>query len=82
MATATSVPPDEVAPGTVSGMAECVIKLIDGDIITVEGELQHVIDELHKVASRREHIFANLRDEAGEAIAVRPEAVVYVRPVS
>jgi len=71
-----------MSPSTVSGMAVCAIKLVDGEVINVGGELQQVIDELHKVASRREHIFANLRDEDGEAIAVRPEAVVYVRPVS
>ena len=41
-----------------------------------------MIDELHKVGSRREHSFALLRDTSGEAIAVRPETVVHVRPVS
>ena len=39
-------------------------------------------DELHKVASRRESSFALLRDASGDAIAVRPEAVLHVRPGS
>ena len=61
-------------------MPVCSITFIDGSTVDVEGELQTVIDELHKVASRREHSFAILRDASGEAIAVRPEAVVHVRP--
>jgi len=60
-------------------MAVCSITFIDGSAVDVEGELQAVIDELHKVASRREHSFALLRDPSGEVIAVRPEAVVHVR---
>ena len=63
-------------------MAVCSITFVDGNSIDVEGELQAVIDELHKVGSRREHSFALLRDTSGEAIAVRPETVVHVRPVS
>ena len=63
-------------------MAVCSITLIDGSTVDVEGELQAVINELHKVASRREFSFALLRDASGDAIAVRPEAVVHVRPGS
>ena len=61
-------------------MSVCSITFIDGNTMEVEGELEAVIDELHKVATRREHSFAILRDASGEAIAVRPEAVVHVRP--
>jgi hypothetical protein len=61
-------------------MPVCAITFIDGNTMEVEGELEAVIEELHKVASRREHSFAILRDASGEAIAVRPEAVVHVRP--
>ena len=61
-------------------MPVCSITFIDGNTVDVEGELEAVIDELHKVASRREHSFAILRDASGGAIAVRPEAVVHVRP--
>ncbi|HWT25940.1 MAG TPA: hypothetical protein VN213_20710 [Solirubrobacteraceae bacterium] len=56
------------------------ITFIDGNTVDVEGELEAVIDELHKVASRREHSFAILRDASGEAIAVHPQAVAHVRP--
>jgi hypothetical protein len=58
------------------------ITLTHGDAVDVEGELQAVIDKLHEVASRREHSFAVLVDASGTAIAVRPEAVAYVRPLS
>ena len=61
-------------------MSICSITFIDGNTMDVEGELEAVIDELHKVASRREYSFALLRDATGETIAVRPEAVVHVRP--
>ena len=63
-------------------MAVCSITFIDGNTADVEGELQAVIDELHKVATRREHSFALLRDASGHTIAVRPEAVIHVRPAS
>ncbi|MDP9134663.1 MAG: hypothetical protein M3N56_07530 [Actinomycetota bacterium] len=63
-------------------MAACTITFIDGNTADVEGELQAVIDELHKVGSRREHSFALLRDTSGDTIAVRPEAVVHIRPAS
>jgi hypothetical protein len=46
----------------------------------VRGDLQSVVDELHKVFTRREHTFAILHDLNGTRVAVRPEAVVYVRP--
>jgi hypothetical protein len=62
-------------------MPACSITFLDGHTVDVEGELQAVIDELHKVATRREHSFAILRDASGEAIAVRPETVIHVRPV-
>jgi hypothetical protein len=61
-------------------MAVCSITFLDGNTVDVEGELQAVIDELHKVATRREHSFALLRDASGDTIAVRPEAVLHVRP--
>ena len=63
-------------------MAVCSIMFIDGNAIDVEGELQAVIDELHKVGTRREHSFALFRERSGEAIALRPETVVHVRPAS
>ncbi len=63
-------------------MAASSITFIDGQTLEVEGDLQAVIDELHKVATRREHSFAVLRDADGRAVAVRPEAVVHVRPVT
>lgn len=64
------------------GMATCSITFRDGGSLQVEGELQTVIDALHEVASRRVHSFAVLRDTGGEAVAVRPEAVMHVRPMS
>jgi hypothetical protein len=63
-------------------MAACSITFIDGGSLEVEGELQAVIDALHEVASRRVHSFAVLRDTGGQGVAVRPEAVLHVRPVS
>ena len=62
-------------------MAVCSITFLDGEAVDVEGEVQAVIDELHKVATRREHSFAVLRDASGKVIAVRPETVVHVRPL-
>lgn len=61
-------------------MAVSSITFVDGNSVDVEGELQAVMDELHKVASRREHSFAMLRDTSGKPIAVRPEVVVHIRP--
>ena len=46
----------------------------------MQGDLQAVVDELHKVFTRREHTFAVLNDLSGTPVAVRPEAVLYVRP--
>ena len=46
----------------------------------MDGELETVVEDLHKVFTRREHTFAILRDLAGSPVAVRPEAVLHVRP--
>lgn len=62
-------------------MAPCSIAFTDGSSLEVEGELQAVIDKLHEVASRRVHSFAVLQDTDGRAVAVRPDAVLHVRPV-
>jgi len=62
-------------------MAVCSITFLDGTSVDIDGELQAVTDELHRVASRREHSFAFLRDTGGKPIAVRPEVVVHIRPV-
>jgi hypothetical protein len=61
-------------------MAACRITCVDGGTIDVQGELQAVVDELHKVFTRREHTFAVLNDLSGAPVAVRPEAVLHVRP--
>ena len=61
-------------------MAVCSIAFIDGGTLEVQGELEAVIDKLHEVASRREHSFAVMRDADGQVVAVRPEAVLRVRP--
>jgi hypothetical protein len=61
-------------------MAECRITCLDGGTIDVQGELQAIVDELHKVFTRREHTFAVLNDLSGKPVAVRPEAVLHVRP--
>jgi hypothetical protein len=61
-------------------MAACRITCVDGGTIEVQGELQAVVDELHKVFTRREHTFAVLNDLSGTPVAVRPEAVLHVRP--
>jgi hypothetical protein len=63
-------------------MTACSLTFIDGGSLEVEGELQAVIDKLHEIASRREHSFAVLQDPSGQAVAVRPEAVLHVRPVT
>jgi hypothetical protein len=62
-------------------MAACRITCVDGGTIDVQGELQAVVDELHKVFTRREHTFAVLNDLSGSPVAVRPEAVLHVRPL-
>lgn len=46
----------------------------------MQGDLQAVVDELHKVFTRREHTFAVLNDLSGTPVALRPEAVLHVRP--
>ena len=61
-------------------MAASRITCVDGGTIDVQGELQAVVDELHKVFTRREHTFAVLTDLSGTPVAVRPEAVLHVRP--
>jgi hypothetical protein len=61
-------------------MAACRITCVDGGTLDVAGELQEVVDELHKVFTRREHTFAILHDLSGTPVAVRPEAVLHVRP--
>jgi hypothetical protein len=61
-------------------MAVCRITCADGGTIDVQGDLQAVVDELHKVFTRREHTFAVLNDLSGTPVAVRPEAVLHVRP--
>ena len=66
--------------GSVSPMAACRITCVDGGTIDVRGELEEVVDELHKVFTRREHTFAILHDLSGTPVAVRPEAVLHVRP--
>jgi hypothetical protein len=63
-------------------MAACTITFNDGQSLDVEGELQAVIDKLHEVASRRVHSFAVLQGEDGRPVAVRPDAVLHVRPVT
>jgi hypothetical protein len=62
-------------------MPACRITCVDGGTIDVDGELRGVVDELHKVFTRREHTFAMLNDLGGTPVAVRPEAVLHVRPV-
>ena len=61
-------------------MAACRVTCIDGGTIDVRGELQAVVEELHKVFTRREHTFAVLQDLSGTPVAVRPEAVLHIRP--
>jgi hypothetical protein len=61
-------------------MPACRITCVDGGTIDVCGELEEVVEELHKVFTRREHTFAILQEVAGTPVAVRPEAVLRVRP--
>lgn len=63
-------------------MAACSITFTDGRSLDVEGELEAVIDKLHEVATRRVHTFAVMRGADGRPVAVRPEAVLHVRPVT
>ena len=61
-------------------MATCRVTCVDGGTIDVDGELESVTEELHKVFTRREHTFAILQDLGGAPVAIRPEAVLHVRP--
>lgn len=61
-------------------MAACRVTFIDGETIDVRGDLETVVENLHKVFTRREHTFAILQDLSGTPVAVRPEAVLHVRP--
>jgi hypothetical protein len=61
-------------------MTACRITCTDGGTIDVRGALGDVVEELHKVFTRREHTFAMLQDLGGTPVAVRPEAVLHVRP--
>jgi hypothetical protein len=68
------------ASSSVCPMATCRITCVDGGTVDVDADLKSVVDELHKVFTRREHTFAILHDLSGAPIAVRPEAVLHVRP--
>ena len=71
----------EVPPtASVSAMTACRITCVDGGTIDVSGDLEAVVEELHKVFTRREHTFAIVHDLSGTPVAVRPEAVLHVRP--
>ena len=61
-------------------MAACRVTFIDGGTIDVRGDLETVVEDLHKVFTRREHTFAILQDLSWAPVAVRPEAVLHVRP--
>ena len=61
-------------------MAASRITCVDGGTIDVRGSLEEVIEELHKVFTRREHTFALLQDLSGTPVAIRAEAVLHVRP--
>lgn len=62
-------------------MATCRITFAGGATADVAGSLQAVMDELHKVSTRREHTFAVLEETSGASIAMRPEAVLHIRPL-
>ncbi len=62
-------------------MASCRITFAGGVTVDVVGPLQAVIDELHKVSTRREHTFAVLEEPSGGSIAMRPDAVLHIRPL-
>ena len=46
-------------------MAACRVTFIDGETIDVRGDLETVVENLHKVFTRREHTFAILQDLSG-----------------
>ena len=60
-------------------MATFQITFTSGETVAVEGDLEAVTEELHRVATRREHSFAMMQDRSGSPLAVRPEAVMHVR---
>lgn len=61
-------------------MDACRITFSSGETVEVRGDLETVLEELHKVATRREHSFAVMQGPDGEPIAMRPGAVIHVRP--
>jgi hypothetical protein len=61
-------------------MAACRVTFLDGETIDVRGDLETVVEDLHNVFTRRERTFAVLQDLSGTPVAVRPEAVLHVRP--
>ncbi|MDP9377283.1 MAG: hypothetical protein M3P40_06905 [Actinomycetota bacterium] len=63
-------------------MAICRITFASGDTADVTGSLQAVMDELHKVATRREHTFAVFDEPGGVPVAMRPDSVVHIRPLT
>jgi hypothetical protein len=63
-------------------MPICRITFSSGETADVQGDLETVMDELHRVATRREHTFAVMEETGGAAIAMRPDAVLHVRPVA
>ena len=62
-------------------MASCRITFAGGVTVDVEGSLQAVIDESPRVSTRRDHTFAVLEAPSGETIAMRPDAVLHIRPL-
>jgi hypothetical protein len=62
-------------------MNGCRLTFTSGDSVEVQGDLDAVIEELHKVATRREHTFARLLESSGAPVAVRPDGVLTVRPL-
>ena len=61
---------------SVGFMPECRITLRSGDTVDVQGDLQAVTEELHRVATRREHTFAVLQEPSGRNIAMPPDSVL------
>jgi hypothetical protein len=64
----------------VSPVDACRITCVDGGTLDVRENLEAVVEELHKTFTRRERTFAILTDLDGTPVAVRPEAVVHIRP--
>ena len=63
-------------------MAACRITLTTGETVDVRSDFEPLLEELHKVSTRREHSFAVLEAVDGEPVAMRPDAVVHVRPLA